>query len=135
MLYRNLPPIFVLACASSSLLCADNLLHPGALVVDRPTLTALGVQLRITGDDNFNASVTVRFRISGAAAWRTGLPLFRVHPETVVGWTVSPQFAGSIFDLRPATSYDIELHATDPDGLDQVFTTTAATRDVPKDPL
>jgi hypothetical protein len=103
--------------------------------VDRPTLTALGVQLRITGDDNFNASVTVRFRISGAAAWRTGLPLFRVHPETVAVWTASPQFAGSLFDLKPATSYDIELHATDPDGVDQVLAITAATRDVPKDPL
>src|ERR1700704_4574984 len=118
MFYRNLPPIFILACASSGTLCADNLLHLGALVLDRPTLTAVGVQLRITGDDNFNASVTVRYRISGSGAWRTALPLFPLPPETVAVWTASPQFAGSIFDLKPATSYDIELHATDPDGLD-----------------
>jgi hypothetical protein len=106
MLYKFLLSIFILAWACSPAVRADDLLHPGALVLDRPTLTALGVQLRITGDDNFNASVTVRFRVSGAGDWKTALPLFRVHPETVAGWTASPQFAGSLFDLsrpRPPT--------------------------------
>jgi Chondroitinase B len=115
---------------------ADNILHPGAPVFDRPTLTTLGVQLPITGDDNFNASVTVRYRKTGTATWRQGLPLFRVHPENTALWTVPTQFAGSILDLRPNTSYDVELHVTDPDGpVDQLFTLTTATRPVPADPL
>jgi hypothetical protein len=122
-----LSPVFALA---------DNVVHPGAPTLDRPTLTSLGVQLPITGDDNFNASVTVRYRKTGAGNWRQALPLFRVHPENTALWTVATQFAGSVFDLRPNMSYDIELHLTDPDGpVDQIFTLTAITRSVPADPL
>jgi hypothetical protein len=118
------------------LLCADNIVKPGSPVIDRPTITTLGVQLPITGDDNFNASVTVSYRAAGTPTWFTALPLFRVHPETVVGWTIQPQFAGSIFDLQPGTSYTIQLHVTDPDGpVDQTFFVNATTRPVPADPL
>ena len=126
--------LFLITSIFPGALFADNVLNPGAPILDRPTLTALGVQLPITGDDNFNSSVTVRFRVSGSTTWNTALPLFRVHPETVANWTVATQFAGSIFDLKPATSYDIELHATDPDGVDQLITISGVTRDVPKDP-
>ena len=60
------------------------------------------------------------------------MPLFRVRPEVVTGRTVPAQFAGSIFDLVPAQSYEIELHAVDTDGsVDQVVTLTGATRPVP----
>ena len=115
--------------------CPDDVLHPGLLRLDRPTLMALGVQLLITGDDNHNATVTVRYRPGGAATWRDALPLFRVRPESVPDRFVPEQFAGSIFDLRPSTSYDIELHLTDADGpLDQTLTLTGTTRAVPTDP-
>jgi hypothetical protein len=115
---------------------ADNILRPGTPVLDRPTLTALGVKLPVTGDDNFNAAVQVRYRKSGTSAWMTALPLFRVHPETVGGYVIEPQFAGSVFDLRPATTYDIELTLSDPDGpINQTLNLTAATRAVPRDPI
>ena len=120
-----------LACSA---LFADNVLHPGTAVLDRPTITVLGVKLPITGDDNFNASVTMQYKVSGATAWQSALPLFRVHPETVAGYTVAPQFGGSIFDLKPATTYDIQLHITDPDGVDQTVNLTGTTRAVPGDP-
>ncbi|HZR81838.1 MAG TPA: hypothetical protein VFD92_12130 [Candidatus Binatia bacterium] len=111
---------------------ADDVLHVGAVQLDRPTLVALGVQLFVTGDDDHDAQVTVRFRAQGDATWRTGLPLFRVRPEHVVGRIVQPQFAGSIFDLAPATTYDIELHATDPDGgVDQTIALAGTTRAIP----
>ena len=114
---------------------ADNVLHPGAPLLDRPTLIALGIQLPISGDDNFNARVTVRYRKLGAATWTDALPLFRVHPESTPGWPLQPQFAGSIFDLRPSTTYQIELHATDPDGpVDQTLSLTGTTLAVPGDP-
>jgi len=114
---------------------AGNVLQVGAATLDRPTVTALGVSLSLTGDDNMNAKVAVRFREQYSSTWRIGLPLFRVRPETVTGYSVSPQFAGSIFDLRPATTYEIELRATDSDGpIDQVINLIATTRAVPRDP-
>jgi hypothetical protein len=128
--------IILLTFLASGLALADNVIHPGVPVFDRPTLTTLGVQLPITGDDNFNASVTVRYRKTGASTWRQALPLFRVHPENTTSWTVAPQFAGSVFDLRPNTSYDVELHVVDSDGpVDQIFTLTTTTRPVPADPI
>jgi hypothetical protein len=115
--------------------CPDDVLHPGTLRLDRPTLMALGVQLFISGDDNHDASVTVRYRPTGSPTWRDALPLYRVRPESVPGRVVAQQFAGSLFDLRPATTYEIELHATDPDGpVDQTLTLSGTTRDLPHDP-
>lgn len=122
----------LVALLAASPALADDVLHVGTANLDRPTVTALGVQLLITGDDNFNAKTTMRYRVSGTSDWRNALPLHRVHPEDVTGLTVPAQFAGSIFDLRPATSYDIELHASDSDGaVEQVVPLTAATRSVP----
>jgi hypothetical protein len=49
--------------------------------------------------------------------------------------TVPEQFAGSIFDLRPATTYEIERTARDPDGpADRVLSLSGTTRAVPADP-
>src|SRR4051812_45198420 len=111
---------------------ADDVLHPGAVILDRPTLITLGVQMLIAGDDDHDAQVTTRFRAQGAPAWRAGLPLFRVHPEDAVGRVVPEQFAGSFFELAPATTYEIELHATDADGpVDATTTILATTRGLP----
>ncbi len=113
---------------------ADDVLRIEAAQLDRPTLVALGVQLLIQGDDNYNASVRMRYRKSGTSTWRVAMPLFRVHPEVVTGRTVPTQFAGSIFDLLPGQSYEIELHAVDSDGnVDQVIGLTGTTREVPSD--
>jgi len=43
-------------------LIADDVLRPGTPMLDRPTLMTLGVKLPVTGDDNYNASVSVRYR-------------------------------------------------------------------------
>src|SRR5438093_7635947 len=131
-------PAALIVAATLALTCrarADDVLHPGAVNLDRPTLVALGVQLLISGDDDHDAQVAVRYRVAGSPDWRDAMPLFRVHPESVVGRTVPEQFAGSIFDLSPGTTYDVELHAIDPDGpVDTTLTVTATTRSVPGDP-
>ena len=75
---------------------ADDVLHPGTVGVDRPTVVTLGVQLLVTGDDDHDARVAVRYRPLGTTAWQSAMDLFRVHPESVVGRTVPDQFAGSI---------------------------------------
>lgn len=118
--------------------CPDPVLHLAAPVLDRPTLMALGVQLPIGGDENRNAAVSVRYRVAGAPAWNEAMPLMRVKPETVAAGSppIAEQFAGSILDLRPATSYEIELHATDADGpVDETVTINGTTRAVPADPV
>jgi hypothetical protein len=116
----------------SSAARADDVLHPGTPALDPPTLIHLGVVLPITGDDNFTATVAVRYRIAGTPTWSDGLPLQHVHAEVVQGLAVTPQFAGSIFDLRPDTDYEIELHATDADGaVDSTMLLAGRTRAVP----
>jgi len=111
---------------------AGNTLAVTETKLDPPTVISLGVQMLITDDDNRNATVTVRYRKTGTTDFKTGMPLWRVRPTVVKGRTVPNQFAGSIFDLAPDTSYDIELHAQDPDGFDKTFTVTQKTRPVPR---
>jgi hypothetical protein len=116
--------------------CPDPVLHPGSASLDRPTLTAIGIQLPITGDVDRDASVSVRYRALGEPDWRAALPLLRVWPETVDGRNVAEQFAGSIFDLRPDTTYEIELRAVDADGpVDETLDLSATTRALPADPV
>jgi hypothetical protein len=57
--------------------------QPGAVVIEPPTTGALGVEWRIRGDDNRNASVAVAWRRAGETAWRDGLPLLRLQTEAV----------------------------------------------------
>src|SRR5581483_1935587 len=127
---------FLAVILSAGTAHAANNLVPGQPKLDPPTLVALGVVLPITGDDNHDAKVTMRYRASGQTAWKNAMPLYRVRPETVPpGWTPAPQFAGSIFDLLPDTAYEIELRATDPDGnVDQTFMLVGKTRAIPRDP-
>ncbi len=102
----------------------------GELRLDRPTVHALGVQLLVSEDDNRNASVALRYRAAGETAWREGMPLWRVRPENVLV-SVPEQFAGSVFDLSPGTSYEIELDVSDPDGGDATLSVSGATRAIP----
>jgi hypothetical protein len=113
---------------------SDPLLRPGTPTFDRSTLTTIGVVLPISGDDNFDSRINVRFRRVGTTAWKDAQPLYRVRPETVAGVILQPHYAGSIFHLRPGTSYDVELQAIDPDGGNQTFNLTNSTRTVPADP-
>ena len=94
--------------------------QPGAVDVEPPTTGALGVEWRIQGDDNRNASVAVAWRRTGETAWRDGLPLLRLQAEAVqqgasFHYVAPNMFAGSVFDLEPNTSYDVRLRLTDPD--------------------
>jgi hypothetical protein len=110
----------------------------GQVDVDPPTLETIGVALPITsGDTNYNARVLVSYRRVGDSAWNSAMPLFRVRPETLSDeepppFQVPEQFAGSIFDLQPDTSYEVQLDVRDPDGGDTTRTVTVRTRPVPR---
>lgn len=131
-LFAWLPALGFASLGGRSASAADDLLIVEARV-DHPTLHMAGVQVLISDDDDRDAAVTIRYRRVGDSAWIDGLPLLRVWPETV-SVPVLPQFAGSVFDLEPGAAYEIELHAVDPDGLDQTIVLEATTRAVPADP-
>ncbi|MDQ1654767.1 MAG: hypothetical protein QOI35_3967, partial [Cryptosporangiaceae bacterium] len=107
----------------------------GDPLLDPPTQTSIGLQLPLTGDVSYGATASVRYRQSGTSPWREGLPLLRVRPETVhrPGGGPPEQFAGSVVDLRPATSYDVEVHVTG-GGLDVTKSAAVTTKAVPGDP-
>jgi hypothetical protein len=127
--------------ASAGLVAAASFARPAnagdvlkilEIKVDPPTLHAAGVQVLISDDDNRNATISVRYREVGAASFIDGPPLLRVMPETVAV-AVPQQLAGSVFDLKPGTDYEIELHAVDPDGgVDEITLVPVSTRPVPR---
>jgi hypothetical protein len=98
-----------------------NQVVPGELIVEPPTLRALGFEWLLSGDANRNASVSLRYRPSGTDAWRDGLPLLRIGGEETrflaVDYVAPAMFAGSLFDLQPGTTYEIMLRMADPDGV------------------
>jgi hypothetical protein len=95
-----------------------------------PTLRNLSLVWDVDGDDDLDAVVRVRFRKQGGA-WRLGLPLRRTPSGTNGAFNWPNRHAGSVFDLEPATTYDVELWLDDPDGGCEIRTLTATTRPIP----
>jgi len=126
----HLPILVVMLTAASAVaqpptgvpLPGPNVVVPGELVIEPPTLINLGFEWRVQGDDNRNASVAVTFRKQGGTEWRDALPLLRLHGERVYSESrvdvVAPNmFAGSVLDLAPDTPYEVRFTISDPDGV------------------
>ena len=139
---KLLVPLVVLLCIVGEQASAQSAIDVGDVVIDPPTVSSLGVSVPIvSGDDNYNATAAVLYRESGSTEWRTGLPLFRVRPETISqetppesqGYTrPGEQFAGSIFYLQPGTTYEVQIDVSDPDGGNRVQVFQTTTRRVPR---
>jgi len=123
--------VFLLSLLPSAAL-AQNATTPGTVTTPYPTLINLSVEWAISGDDNNNGAVGVRFRQTGAAGWRDALPLRRVPAGSTEGFSWDNKHSGSILDLEPDTEYEIELALSDPDGGSDTRTVTARTRPVPQ---
>src|SRR5687767_4157527 len=137
MIARDRYPILLAALVLSCNVChALDTVAPGRLMVDPPTLENLGFRWYIDGDDNRNASVAVSYRRKGERAWKTALPLLRVHHEVVnqayQQYRTGNLFAGSVLFLRPDTEYEVRLVMQDPDGGGGTKLLTAATRAEPR---
>lgn len=104
---------------------------PGALSFPSPTIHAAAIEWLVTGDDDTDGVVTVRYRKQGDAAWKAGLPLKRVPAGSYQTFSWKNKHAGSLFDLEAATTYDVELFLLDPDGGCELRTQTVTTRAVP----
>ena len=107
--------VFVLLLAARAA-SAQNAITVNEVLVDRATHHTIGIQVLIAGDANRNATISVRARLATATMVRDAPALFRVFPETVTARTVPEQFAGTIFDLAPGNTYELELSTVDPDG-------------------
>jgi hypothetical protein len=104
---------------------------PGAVTAPYPTLENIALEWALTGDDNADATATVRYRKLGASTYRDGLPLFRVPAGSNEGFDWTNKLSGSIFGLEPGTEYELELTLTDPDGGNATESLTATTRPLP----
>lgn len=137
--YKRILPGFALA--GGMLLfgvtaAAENATTPGQVSSPYPTITNLAIEWQISGDDNLNGVVQVRYRATGEREWHAAMPLRRV-PAGYNGKCIPPRrwgnkHSGSIFDLRPDTEYEIYLSLKDPDGGSITRTLRARTRPVPR---
>lgn len=124
----------------SCLLQAQRKTVCGKFIAEPPTLTCLGFEWYIRGDDNRNASVSVRYREKGEPLWNEGMPLLRIGNEKAgtPEWNfVTPNlFAGSIIDLKHGTAYECRFELSDPDGTEgeTSVTLTLSSRNEPKLP-
>ena len=97
---------------------------PGAIQA-YSTITSIGIEWDIVGDADHDATAGVEYRVAGATAWRSALPLVRVDYN---GFNL---LAGSILFLDPGTSYEVRLTLADPDGGAAVQTVVVTTRPIP----
>ena len=106
---------------------------PGEVFAPYPTFNHITLEWMIMGDDNLNGIVSIRFRDSHTTEWRQGMPLRRVPAgyNDRVGFGWMNKHSGSLFDLAPATTYEIELALSDPDGGSTTRSLTVATRTLP----
>ena len=122
--------VLALVLAAPSLCWSQSWTRPEELWVEPPTLNSIGLEWRITGDDNRNATAEVTYRRSGETKWRVALPLFRLQHEAVSGgvprdggpehfnhYLAPNMFAGSILNLEPDTEYEARVVLKDPDGV------------------
>jgi hypothetical protein len=132
---RRLVPLLLVLAVSLSLRALDaqapagappapqpNVVVPGELIIEPPTLLNLGFEWFIQGDDNRNATVAVSYRKAGTIEWKTALPLLRLQGERIYAESrvdvVAPNmFGGSVLDLEPDTSYEVRFLMSDPDGV------------------
>ena len=129
----------LVASLGSARVTAQTLTTPGAITTPYPTTQSISIEWAITGDSNNNGVVTVRYRPAGTSNWKTGMALFRIPAGSNDTGSFgsgngqwSNKHSGSLFDLDPGTTYEIELTLTDPDGGSTTQTTTAATRPIPQ---
>lgn len=114
---------------------AQNTVAPGAVRLDA-TFENISVYLDISGDDNLNSTLAIRYKETGASAYLNGAMTMRAHPGLIIdGQTTSRNFhAGSAMSLQPGMSYDIELNLSDPDGGGAILNQTISTNEIPEPP-
>lgn len=128
----------MLAQVLLSLVLSQSAVTGLLLTAPSPTSMAVSLQWTLQGDDDLDATCTVRYRVAGTSAWTVGPPLLRVPAGqnttgsfgTTGGQWIN-KFSGSVWDLRPGTTYEFEVSMHDPDGGDSTSVVTVTTRAEP----
>ena len=96
---------------------AQITLSPQQLRIEA-TFKHISVKYDITGDDNRNSIMTVKYREAGHDSWLSSAPVIRAWPELIVGNAPleSNYHACSVMFLEPDTEYELEILLDDPDG-------------------
>jgi hypothetical protein len=119
-MYRRIAAVIVALPWATAVFAADRTTVKD-FIIEPPTLVSLGFEWRIDGDDNRNAIVSVSYRKKGEQAWKEGPPLLRIGNERInenaLQYVTPNGFAGSIFDLDPATEYECRFVMSDLDGI------------------
>ncbi|HKT33634.1 MAG TPA: hypothetical protein VJR03_02300 [Nitrospira sp.] len=119
-----------------------GVVHPisvGEVEIDPATPHTVGLSLPIQqGDEDFDATVRVAYREVDSPVWKDALPLQRVRTDTLsdqvrTQFPIAEQFAGSIFELKPNSTYEVRLRIEDPDGGATTRMTRVTTRALPRD--
>ena len=116
--------------------------HPisvGPIEFDPSTIETIGISLPVLGgDEDHDAVVRVSYREVDATSWKEALPLQRVRTdmlsrEVPSTFPIAEQFAGSVFNLRPDSAYEVKLTIEDPDGVMTTRLGLVRTRAVPRE--
>ena len=123
--------VFTLVMLSApAILAAENMTRVETLR-RYSTLHSIGVEWDLTGDANHNARCTVAYRQRGRERWSRAMDLLRVDFHGYYSTTKADRrynmLAGSIFFLKPGTSYEVRLTLTDADGGNRVEQFSIAT--------
>lgn len=114
--------ILLLSVLSARAVAAEDKAKPGEFITEPATLISLGFEWRIEADDNHNARVEVSYRKQGEQAWKAGAPLLRIGNERInenaLQYVTPNGFAGSVFDVEPATAYEARFALSDPDSVE-----------------
>lgn len=100
---------------------------PGALR-SYSTMHSIGLEWDVTDDSDHDAAAAVEFRVRGAAAWRSTLPLVRID------YNGANRLAGSVLFLDPDTEYEVRVSLSDPDGGAETRVVVVRTRRIPVAP-
>jgi len=132
----SLSTMLLLLSMATKQVDAVNPVTAGAITTT-PTYLHIGVRWTITGDDDLDSSMSLRFRVKSTSEWRSGAQAFRSYPT----WQTCPDacenlgknhWSASALFLEEGTTYEIELTLTDPDGGSSTQVVEATTRTYPQ---
>lgn len=103
--YRSLALVATLLCLAGPSQAADSSTIDA--IEASPNIDTAGVSVRISGDDDGDATVVLRYRLAGV-----GATFVAAHPLSRLS---GGRWVGSVFYLLPATQYELEVTLDDPD--------------------